>query len=162
MILILMGVSGSGKTTIGTMLSKKLGWDFYDGDDFHPLANISKMSRGIPLTDEDRATWLDVLASLIQSALAQQKSIILACSALKQAYRERLALDAKQELFVYLKGSYEQILERMQLRPGHYMKPSMLASQFATLEEPADALILDIALSPDEILNRIINVIKPG
>ena len=155
MFLIVMGVSGCGKSTIGKSLAELLGWPFYDGDDFHPAENVTKMSQGIPLTDEDRAGWLAALADLIRSSLAQGKPGVLACSALKQKYRDQLCLDPAQVKFIYLKGSYELIKARMLARPGHYMKPGMLDSQFATLEEPQNALTVDISQSPQQILEFI-------
>jgi gluconokinase len=156
MILIVMGVSGSGKSTIGQMLADQMGWPFFDGDDFHPPANVKKMSLGIPLTDEDRAGWLAALARLIRDTLQKEQSAVLACSALKARYREQLLVDPSQVKFIYLKGSYAQIEERMQARSGHYMKPAMLASQFAALEEPADALTVTIDQSPAQIVSQVI------
>jgi len=151
-----MGVSGCGKTTIGLLLAERLGWPFYDGDDYHPAANVEKMSRGIPLDDEDRKGWLTTLAGLIEEHLQKGQSMVLACSALKQAYRDRLYLDPAQVRFVYLKGSYELIHARIQNRPWHYMKPDMLPSQFAALEEPKDALTIDVGQPPDEIVRQIL------
>jgi gluconokinase len=164
MILVVMGVSGSGKSTIGQLLADQLGWPFYDGDDFHPPENVKKMSEGIPLTDEDRASWLAVLAALISDHLQKGESAVLACSALKARYREQLLVDSDRVKFIYLKGSYAQIEARMQARAGHYMKPAMLASQFATLEEPADALTVTIDLAPAEIVSQVIAGLKltPG
>ncbi len=155
MIIIVMGVSGSGKSTIGQMLADRLGWPFYDGDTFHSAANIEKMSRGEPLTDEDRANWLSTLADLIRDQLAQNRSAVIACSALKQSYRDQLRVDP-QVRFVYLKGSYDVIWQRMQARPGHYMKAAMLASQFAALEEPAGALTVSVEQPEEQILEQIL------
>ncbi len=155
MFLIVMGVSGCGKSTIGKNLAQDLGWPFYDGDDFHPAENVAKMSRGIPLDDHDRAGWLAALADLICLHLRENHSGVLACSALKQKYRDQLTVDPDQVKFIYLKGSYELIKARMEARPGHYMKPGMLDSQFATLEEPTDALTVDIAQTPEQILKYI-------
>jgi gluconokinase len=154
-IVVVMGVSGCGKTTIGQLLAERMGWPFFDGDDYHPRANVDKMGRGIPLTDEDRSDWLSALADLIRDQLAQGRSAVLACSALKQKYRDQLRIDPGVH-FAYLKGSYDFILARMQKRPGHYMKPNMLASQFAALEEPHDALTLDITQPPEEIVEQIV------
>lgn len=156
MFLIVMGVSGSGKSTVGKLLAAKLGYPFYDGDDFHPAANVEKMSRGIPLDDADRAGWLAALADLIRGSLQRGEAGVLACSALKQRYRDQLCLDPAQVKFIYLKGSYELIKARMLSRPGHYMKPGMLDSQFAALEEPADALTVDIGPSPEEVVVEVI------
>ena len=153
---IIMGVSGCGKTEVGKSLSQYLGWDFYDADDFHPQANIEKMANGIPLNDSDRAPWLDSLHHLISSSLRTDKPGVLACSALKEGYRQKL-MDGNDGLqFVYLKGSYELIWSRMVERREHYMKPHMLDSQFKTLEEPTDALTLDISMSVDDIVQEIL------
>ena len=148
---IIMGVSGCGKTAVGQALAKELGWEFFDGDDFHPPANITKMAGGLPLTDEERAPWLTALHDLI----AQKSPGVLACSALKERYRQTLLAGNPQVQIVYLKGSYELIWSRMLLRTGHYMKPQMLQSQFGALEEPVDALTVDIALPVDEIVEKI-------
>ena len=160
MILIVMGVSSSGKSTIGYLLSERLGWPILDGDDFHLRANVEKMSRGIPLTDEDRYPWLDRLAELIADHLKKDQSMILACSALKQAYRTRLVVDPSKTLFIYLKGSYKLILARMSERSGHYMKPHMLVSQLSTLEEPQDALTVSIDQTPEQIVNSVVDYLK--
>ena len=154
MVIILMGVSGSGKTTIGRGLADELGWKFYDGDDFHPRANVEKMARGVPLDDDDRAPWLESLRELIESCLVRGESAVLACSALKRSYREYLLIDENVEL-VYLKGDYELIEERLEGRRGHYMKPKMLDSQFAALEEPERGLTVDISLPPEKIIETI-------
>lgn len=155
MICILMGVSGSGKSTIGQLLSQKLGWPFYDGDDFHPPENIAKMRQGIPLTDGDRYSWLSTLRTLIE----QNQNAIIACSSLKESYREYLQGERSDLIWIYLKGNYEQILERMQHRKQHFMKPQMLRSQFITLEEPKNAVVIDISLPPDEIIDRIVGLL---
>lgn len=155
MFVVLMGVAGSGKTTIGRLLAERLACHFYDGDDFHPPANVAKMAAGTPLNDEDRAGWLAALAEVIRSGLARGESGVVACSALKENYRAVLRVDATQVQFIYLKGSYEVILQRMQSRQ-HFMKPSMLQSQFAALEEPAGVPWIDITLAPDEIVRRIL------
>lgn len=152
---IIMGVSGCGKTAVGQALAQELGWDFFDGDDFHPPANIAKMAGGIPLTDEEREPWLNALHDLIASHLAQKSPGVLACSALKERYRQTLLAGNPHVQMVYLKGSYELIWSRLLLRTGHYMKPQMLQSQFEALEEPVDALTLDIALPVDEIVEKI-------
>ena len=155
-----MGVSGSGKTSVGKALAEFLGWDFYDADDFHPPENISKMENGIPLTDSDRAPWLAALHDLIESCLTRNQPGVLACSALKEVYRKKLVGGAEDVQLVYLKGSYELIWSRMSARQDHYMKPEMLKSQFEALEEPDDALTVDISGSVDEIVQEIVRQIK--
>ncbi len=158
MILIVMGVVGSGKTTVGNLLAAKLGWDFADADDFHPPENIDKISRGISLTDADRAPWLAALRSAIEDWDSQNKSVVLACSALKQGYREQLRTGAVK--FVYLKGDYQLILERLHGRRGHFASDSILQSQFADLQEPRDALVVSIAQPPEAIATEIISKLK--
>jgi gluconokinase len=153
---IVMGVSGSGKSVVGKALAQNLGWDFFDADDFHPPANVAKMASGIPLDDSDRAPWLDALRELISSSLKADRPAVLACSALKEIYRQRLMDGNNGVRLVYLKGSYDLIWSRMIARADHFMKPSMLQSQFNTLEEPADAITVDIALSIEEIVKKIL------
>jgi gluconokinase len=157
LFIILMGVSGSGKTTIGRALSEHLGWAFYDGDNYHPPENVSKMAAGIPLNDDDRAGWLAALAQIIRDGLARGENGIMACSALKQKYRNILQVDPVCVHFVYLKGSYEIILGRMESREGHYMKSDLLESQYAALEEPTCELVIDVSQSPQKIMQIIIN-----
>lgn len=147
--LVVMGVSGSGKSTVGAALAKALGWPFLDADDFHPPANVAKMAAGTPLTDADRAPWLDRLATEMRGILTHGGSGVLACSALKNAYRERLA-SAGDVRFVYLAGDVDTIAARLAARRHEYMPASLLASQFATLEPPADALTVDVRLTIDE------------
>ena len=156
MFIIIMGVSGCGKTTIGRMLAARLGWSFHDGDDYHPPENLKKMSSGIPLTDEDRQGWLLALTEVIRREEAAGESGVIACSALKDKYRQVLGEGQPAVRFVYLAGSYEFIHERMMNRAGHYMKPAMLQSQFADLEEPAQALGEDITRAPEEIVDDIL------
>lgn len=156
MIVILMGVSGCGKTTIGKQLAGRLGWAFVDGDNYHPVANRAKLSQGIPLTDEDRKFWLLALADLIRGYLLRGQPFVLACSALKQAYRDQLNIDPESIYFVYLKGSMDLILHRLRRRTGHFMKASLLASQFEILEEPEGALVVDISLRPARIVDLIL------
>lgn len=160
MFIIVMGVSGSGKTTVGKRVAERLARPFYDGDDFHTAVNIAKMAAGIPLTDDDRAGWLATIAAHIREGLAQGESGVIACSALKEQYREALRVDPQRVKFIYLKGSYSVILERLQRRVGHYMQPALLRSQFEALEEPADALTIDITLEPDEITDKIMAQIR--
>ena len=136
MIVILMGVAGSGKTTVGRLLASALGWRFYEGDDFHPRANIDKMQRGIPLTDDDRWPWLQALRQVIDACQAQGTSAVMACSALKQTYRDYLMHGCDEVKLVYLKGSYALLYQRLAQRRGHFMPAGLLTSQFATLEEP--------------------------
>lgn len=152
--IIVMGVSGSGKSTIGAMLANELGWQFYDADDFHPPANRKKMVKGIPLNDEDRAEWLKALQALLRKNLDNDVSSVLACSALKQRYRERLAVDESVR-FVYLRGSFDQIETRMKRRKDHYMPVQLLQSQFEALEEPREAVVIDISHPPEEIVDII-------
>jgi gluconokinase len=153
---ILMGVAGSGKTTVGEALARRLGWYFYDADTFHPAENVAKMANGTPLTDSDRAPWLAALHALISASLKENRPPILACSALKESYRQQLLEGNKGALIVYLKGSYELIWSRIAAREDHYMKPNMLKSQFETLEEPTNALAFDVSLPVEEIVEGIV------
>jgi len=159
MILVLMGVSGSGKTTLGLALSRELGWPYFDADDYHPAANVEKMRAGAPLNDSDRWPWLDRLNELLLGQQARGQSAILGCSALKQAYRERLARGLDRLRWVHLQGSFELILSRLQARKGHYMPATLLQSQFATLEAPADAFTLDIAAAPEVLARQVIDAL---
>lgn len=154
---IIMGVSGCGKTSVGKSLAEYLGWDFYDADDFHPPENVAKMANGIPLDDSDRAPWLAALNELISASLQADRPGVLACSALKERYRQQLMNGNAGVQFVYLKGSYDLIWSRMIARKDHYMQPHMLQSQFATLEEPTNALTIDIALSVADMVQEIIS-----
>jgi gluconokinase len=154
MIVIIMGTTGSGKTTIGTSLAKRMGWEFVDADDFHPLGNVEKMKHGIPLTDADREPWLKALHDKIVEWIADGRNVVLACSALKQSYRDELRVGPDVK-FVYLKGSYELFLQRVQARKGHFAKQDLIASQFATLEEPTDAITVDAAPPPEKIVAEV-------
>ena len=154
-----MGVAGSGKTTIGELLAARLRSTFVDGDAFHPQANIEKMSHGIPLTDADRGPWLAAIHVRIVDALACGEQLVIACSALKQKYRDTLG-QGVELTWVYLKGTEELIFARLKARSHHYMKTGMLASQFADLEEPTDAIAVDIADPPDAIVQQILSTIS--
>ncbi len=151
-----MGVAGCGKTTVGQALAARLGWDFYDADDFHPPANIAKMAGGIPLDDADRAPWLTTLHDLIAGCLQAERPGVLACSALKARYRQMLLADNAGVRIVYLKGDLALIQARLQARVGHYMRPELLQSQFEALEEPGDALVVEVALSVDAMVETIL------
>lgn len=155
-LILLMGVAGSGKTTLGRLLAARLGWTYYEADDFHSEANKDKMSRGIPLDDTDRAPWLASIRAAMDAALAAGRPAVFTCSALKESYR-RVLLDglADHIALVHLTGSRDLLLSRLQGRAGHYMKPTMLESQLTTLEPPADALTLDIGPSPTELVGEI-------
>lgn len=153
---ILMGVAGSGKSRIGQALATRLGWDFFDADDFHPPENVAKMQRGLPLDDESRIPWLAALHDLISTCLAENRSGVLACSALKERYRQQLREGNPGVGLIYLKGSYALILSRLEARAGHFMKPNMLRSQFETLEEPTQALTVDISLSVEQVVETIV------
>jgi len=155
MVVILMGVSGAGKTTVGRMLASELGWNFRDGDDLHPAANRDKMNSGVALNDADRRPWLAAIRAMIDEYLAREQSAVVACSALKRSYREMLAADPARVRFVWLDGSRELIASRIAARRGHFMPPELLASQFADLEAPADAIRIDVALPPAEIVAAI-------
>lgn len=147
-VLVVMGVSGVGKTTVGVAVATRLGWEFADADDYHSPANVEKMRSGRPLDDDDRQPWLEALHALAQDRLRQGSSLVLACSALKQKYRATIAGGDPRVRFVYLKGSFELLRERLAARHGHYMPAELLQSQFDALEEPADAFVVDVAMTP--------------
>lgn len=155
MIILVMGVSGSGKTTIGQLLAKSLDWEFCDADALHPAANIEKMSRGIPLDDADRKPWLQQLQQAIARWLQQNKNIVLACSALKATYRQILLQDKERMRLVYLDGDFKLIQTRLRSRPDHYMPLDLLQSQLATLEEPSEAIYFDVSQPPEVIVEEI-------
>lgn len=149
-----MGVSGTGKSTVGRGLAETLGLPFVEGDDLHPPANVAKMAAGIPLTDADRAPWLDRIAAELG------RPLIITCSALKRSYRDRLRAAAPDLVLVYLHGSPELLASRMAQRDGHFMPQSLLESQLATLEEPSadeDAIPVDVELRPDEIVELVVD-----
>jgi gluconokinase len=156
MIVVVMGVSGSGKTTIGKLLAQRLGCEFLDGDDFHPPQNVAKMAAGTPLNDEDRWPWLEGL----NAKLRARENAVLACSALKQSYRDVLARDISHCRFVFLNGTLELIRARLKQRQHRYMPASLLESQFATLEPPVDALAVDIAQPPERCVEQIADALR--
>lgn len=161
--IITMGVSGSGKTTVAEALAKRLGWSFVDGDAFHPQANVEKMRSGTPLTDDDRWPWLKAIAAEIARRRSANDRVVLACSALKRAYRDVLVDGQSDVLMVYMKGSRELIMSRLAPRQGHYFPASLLDSQFATLEEPdASEYALTIVVDKDvsEVVDEIVQALR--
>lgn len=164
MVVIIFGVSGAGKTTIGQMLAEELAWRFYEADDFHSQANIDKMRQGVPLTDEDRWPWLESLRQVIKRCLASGENAVLACSALKETHRQRLRLNADVKL-VFLRGDYELIANQLRQRRGHFMNPALLQSQFADLEEPLPtegAVVIELGRSPRELVQEIKSKLRPS
>jgi gluconokinase len=154
MVVIVMGVTGAGKTTVGQLLAAELKWEFADADDFHPAANVEKMRRGIALSDDDREPWLQRLRAEIAGWIGEGKNVVLACSALKRSYRQQL--DGGPEVrFVYLKGTSQLIAERLRARSGHFAGEAILAGQFADLEEPQDAVTVEIGPPPEQIVSEI-------
>lgn len=162
MVIIIMGVSGVGKTTVGAVLAERLGWTFHDADDYHPESNIQKIKRGMPLTDADRLPWLAALRELIRAA--GDTGMVLACSALKQSYRDYLREGREDVAFVFLKGNRTLIEKRLERRKGHFAGPEILDSQFKDLEEPEDALVVDASRDPQSIADEIISALglKPA
>jgi gluconokinase len=155
MVILIMGVAGSGKTTIGRALAASLGWSFRDADDFHPAANVAKMSAGQPLTDADRAPWLAAIRAYLDDKLARGENAVVTCSALKASYRAQLVADPERVKLVHLTGDPALLAARIAGRTDHFMKPGMLASQLAALEPPRDALAVDIAPPPEKIVAEI-------
>ena len=160
MTVIVMGVAGSGKSTVAQVLARRIGGEFLDADPYHPPANVAKMSAGIPLTDEDRAGWLDTLAGLLRARQGRARHTVLACSALKEAYRQKLRVGPEVR-FAYLRGSFALLSRRIAERRDHFMKPGMLESQLATLEEPpagpgTDTLAFDVALPVETIVDQAV------
>jgi len=156
-IIIIFGVSGAGKTTVGKLLARELGWRFIEADDFHPAANIEKMCSGNPLTDDDRWPWLERLRDQIRQSLAAGENAVLACSALKRAYRDRLQA-SEHVKFVFLRGDYALVEKQLHSRRGHFMNPDLLQSQFDDLEEPEPdehVLTIEVGHTPEEIVDRI-------
>jgi len=163
-VVIILGVSGAGKTTLSRLLARKLGWAFYEADDFHSQANVDKMHAGIALTDEDRRPWLESLGELVRRSLVVGENAILACSALKKKYRDCLQVGADVR-FVYLRGSYELIANQLRHRRGHFMNPALLQSQFADLEEPRPtegAIVIELGRSPNELVKEIKSTLRLG
>jgi gluconokinase len=155
--MIIFGVSGAGKTTVGELLARELGWHFYEADDFHSPANIEKMRRGVPLTDDDRWRWLENLRELIKQRVAANENAVLACSALKRVYRKHLRVSAEVKL-VFLRGDYALVAEQLRQRRGHFMNPALLRSQFADLEEPQpeeEVLTIELDRTPHELVKEI-------
>jgi len=150
MIVVVMGVCGCGKSTVGMKLAEQLGWQFRDGDGFHPPENVAKMSKSIPLTDADREPWLAAIRKFMNETNAAGKSAVVACSALKQKYRDTLGVSEPWVKFVHVHGDPAVIRARMLARTDHFMPPTLLDSQLATLETPVGAVVVDVALAPDE------------
>jgi gluconokinase len=156
-IIIIFGASGAGKTTVGELLARELGWHFHEADDFHSPANIEKMRRGVPLTDDDRWPWLENLRELIKRCVAANENAVLACSALKRVYRKHLRVSAEVTL-VLLRGNYAFVAEQLRRRRGHFMNPTLLRSQFADLEEPEpdeEVLTIELGRTPHELVEEI-------
>lgn len=157
MVVVIFGVAGAGKTTIGELLAREFGWKFCDADDFHPPNNVEKMRSGVPLTDEDRQPWLGSLRELIQRSLAANEDMVLACSALKKKYRDRLKVSDEVK-FVFLSGDRERVAEQLRQRRGHFMNPDLLESQFADLEEPSsseNAIVVELRKRPAALVAEI-------
>jgi len=161
-VIFIMGVSGSGKTTIGEGLSARTGFEFYDADDFHTKEKVEKMRAGIPLTDDDRWPWLESIHAFVTEKI-KTADVIVVCSALKQVYRDKLSAGIEKYCqWVFLNGDYDTIMGRMQKRAGHYMPPTLLQSQFDTLEVPVDAIRIDITREPSIIIDDIMTHIGNG
>lgn len=160
LVLIFMGVAGSGKTTVAKLFAEKTGAVFYEGDDFHSPSNVEKMRRGMPLTDGDRESWLRALREIVAGSLEKKELAAITCSALKAKYREQLQGNDKLVRFVFLSGGQKLIEERLKNRSGHFMPPTLLASQFAILEPPTDALIFCVERPPEEIVMELIQILN--
>jgi carbohydrate kinase (thermoresistant glucokinase family) len=156
MVIVLIGPMGCGKSTIGRVLAARLGWPFDDADDFHPKENVDKMRTGIPLNDRDRQGWLTILKGRIDRRVAAGENLILACSALKKNYRDRLGVDGREVVTVYLKGDFDLLRARIEGRSHQYMNKDLLTSQLATMEEPTDGLILDTGPDPETLAGEIV------
>ena len=159
MIVLVMGTTGAGKTTVGKLLAQKLIWTFLDADDFHPAANIAKMKEGIPLTDADRVPWLEAIHAELVRQGAASKDCVLACSALKNSYRETIGAGLSMKI-VYLKGSYEEMRAHILARHGHFAGEGILAGQFRDLEEPSDAIVVSVRDTPGEIVEEVLKELK--
>jgi len=159
-IAIVMGVSGSGKSTVGELLAARLRWEFQDADAFHPAANIAKMKSGVPLDDSDRLPWLETIAESIRGWLSEGTGVVLACSALKASYRDVLLVDPLLVKVVYLKAGFGLVQSRLEGRRGHFMPHELLQSQFDTLEEPLDAIVVDVSKPLEECVNHIIQALR--
>ena len=162
-VVVMMGVSGSGKTTVARGVAARLGWDVLEGDSFHPPNNVAKMSKGIPLDDADRLPWLHAIARAIDAELAAGRSCVVTCSALKRSYRDILIGPRKNVALVYLQGSHALLAERMRNRVGHFMPPSLLDSQLATLEEPTPEeapITVAVAPPPERIVDAVIAALR--
>ncbi len=160
MIVVVMGVSGCGKSTVGQKIAERLGCAFRDGDEFHSDANRAKMHAGIPLNDDDRKPWLEAIRAYMDETTSGGGSLVVACSALKQRYRDVLRGSADNAEFVYLKGSFDLLQSRLSARKDHFFNPNLLRSQFDALEEPTDAIIVDIALPPEEIVSEAVKQLQ--
>ena len=162
MVVVIFGVAGVGKTTVGKILADDLGWKFYDADDFHPAANIEKMRTGVPLTDQDRQPWLEQLRELIERSLAMNEDAVVACSALKKKYRDELRAGPDVKFF-FLRAGHERIREQLKNRRGHYFDPNLLDAQFADLEEPnsaQDAVTIAVAGQPRDVATTIESILR--
>ncbi|MET0400759.1 MAG: gluconokinase [Cystobacter sp.] len=160
MVVIVMGVSGSGKTTVGSRLARLLGWSFRDGDEFHSAAHIEKMASGNALTDEERAPWLERVREIIAGSLAAGEGLVVACSALKDSYRKTLTVDARRQHWVFLHAPRELLAQRLAKRRGHFMAASLLDSQLATLEVPEGVCSVDVSVPPDTVVSRIVEALS--
>jgi gluconokinase len=160
MIVVVMGVSGCGKSTVGQKIAERLGCAFRDGDEFHSDANRAKMHAGIPLNDDDRKPWLEAIRAYMDEVTGSGNSLVVACSALKKRYRDVLRGPAGNAEFVYLKGDFELLQSRLAARKDHFFNPKLLLSQFEALEEPADAIVVDIALPPEAIVDQAVEQLR--
>lgn len=161
MVVILMGVSGAGKSAVGELLADRLGWEFYDGDDFHPVSNIRKMTAGEPLNDEDRGPWLESIRAQIRHLEVTGTDAVVTCSALKETYRQKLLDGSNQTRLLYLRGSRALIEQRLRQRKGHYFDVGLLSSQFETLEEPSNAVVVEIDGDLESVISAVARALAP-